>query len=914
MHRPLKKLGLFASILPVLSFGVTTSSSQEGELLKLKPGMLVNESGFGDALTLIDEQEFTGPFISNRPESVFSLSPQFRDKFPAQFYLDFGSVKHLSSLAIYDLNGQGNIIFSIGEPGNWTPVLTEDGVGFKTWKVHELLQSTRYLRITKESADGVFGELLLWEQTPSQHEQLLQKARLLEEAAVEKANRPTIDLGQPFGKLKLIEEISPEATLDEQQFRQSASNATEIQQILGRPLRVLEPGNTAAYFAYRIGQFKLLEAGKPYLLTVEFADDVPRSFGIANRGGEISQGIFTGSAVGDVYFTYTNNNLESLQIPQSGEIKEYRQIFYLSDRSAGIEVPRGGGERPNEPENGFWVIFNVPNSQNMLGSAGAAIGKVRLFEIDDIEQMMPTRVELPEGLPKRHIFAREEMGDGVINSVSAIERAYDDPVEMYRHKATIYRFLGINTVCKDLLEFGSTQGWDTVNGDWYTPHKFPQLWSGIIDVSTEQGLDLMPYYEYAGSKGKLGLGMEQRAEPLRGPGDYTHVQWTEMTRADLTDPDTLEDFKKVLELTIIRHKDRGNFLGAWLRPRVSQLAIGFADATRQRFGQEANNGKTPTRLELQEDAQLLNRYYDWWYGKRKEFLTSIRDYLRQNGINDAKVLYTTVTGETGPSIWEPGWGAASAFVTDQPDHWKSQLTGEAYEKFRVLPYDQVAHDGTQGKMAQAFPKTWGEWEWNHGAPPADPSRYKDSEGIFMTYPFNRLYTVAMGSGISEFESDGQLAAVRFYPLNENTRDKLLGYFVADYERVGNYGLLEEANLVAHSNPTYLGFLSGYNLNTGFPMEVRRFNQNFLALPALPSELLSSASSNEAVVVRQIESPNDGVWFAVVNTGWEPVTVELNLPTSGPLLNAVTGEAVDGAQGGQVRLDLDPAELRSFRVK
>ena len=112
---------------------------------------------------------------------------------------------------------------------------------------------------------------------------------------------------------------------------------------------------------------------------------------------------------------------------------------------------------------------------------------------------------------------------------------------------------------------------------------------------------------------------------------YTQIQWVESANADITDPDTDADFKKMLDLTVLHLKDKASFAGVWLRTR-GQTPVGFGDATRARFAAEANGGHPVTRVQLKSDKDLYGRYMEWWEGRRRAFLTSLRDYLRANGV------------------------------------------------------------------------------------------------------------------------------------------------------------------------------------------------------------------------------------------------------------------------------------------
>ena len=142
----------------------------------------------------------------------------------------------------------------------------------------------------------------------------------------------------------------------------------------------------------------------------------------------------------------------------------------------------------------------------------------------------------------------------------------------------------------------------------------------------QRGFTVLPYYEYSGSKGEKGLGNERRAKPLTRDDAFSHIKWIESANADITDPDTYEDFKKMLEITVLWQRDKAKFAGIWLRPR-SQLPMGFGDGTRKRFADEANGGVQVSREDLKSDKQLLAKYEQWWFGKRQQFLTAMRDYL-----------------------------------------------------------------------------------------------------------------------------------------------------------------------------------------------------------------------------------------------------------------------------------------------
>lgn len=763
----------------------------------------------------------------------------------------------------------------------------------------------------------------------------------------EPGGRPLVNAGEPFGMLPLVCEINCADTNTGPGFVDYPPGASRVEDILGVPCRTLTPEDgVPKFFAYVVGKEAGLQAGKSYALTVDYPNDQPRGFQILNWGCETAMGLGTGSSVGDALKgLYVNHNPESLAYPLSGEMETWSQFFFLHDRFADIKRPRGLKVRPMTPNDGFFVIISQFDGKKDPLSVGAAVSRIRLFEIPDPAALALTISYPPEGLPRRHIFWREEMADGVVAMGHKPEekdpalRGVTNPVDWYRYKCELMRFLGINTFCKDLLEFGHNQGWDSTlpergANDWFYQSPTPRLWEDILTMLGDYGFSVLPYYEYAGSIGgnsSLAIGAQRRCERLSGGKDYTHIPWVHKTTADLADPDFLDDARRLLDYTIVRYKDKIPFLGAWFRPRPEGNPISFNEKDLARFSTEANEQEAVSREQLRKDPQLLERYYQWWFAKRREFLEGLADHLREQVNPDAFVLYTTDASEPGVSLraetFRPEgeqnpWKWKQVVCTDQPGVWWNLLNApryagdKSYQFLKVADFRQALAQDAYRDSLQAWAGNWGNFEWQHACPKSDPEHYADSGKAMLSYSFNRLYTVASDKAFDTFRTKRGLAMVRHYALNENemtiNKDDLLGYFVADVERNGAYCMMAEARAMAHGDPRYLGYLVGNNFNRGFPQVVRAFNAAFLSLPALPGHVLPDASSDPEVVVREIVTPQHGNWLAIVNTGFTAKKVEVVLPSHGEVTDAPSGAAVP-VEKGRVALNLYPGQLRSLRL-
>lgn len=721
------------------------------------------------------------------------------------------------------------------------------------------------------------------------------------------------ELAATFGPLRLVDQVDCGAEDASHPLLESAPGVSRVEDLLGRRCRVLTPSARPGYFAYVLGKGKSLTPGDACVLAIDCPEDRPRTVQIVNRGAETFLGFHTGGALGDCLLGYTQNNNESLtRVPLSGTYQTCQSLFFLHDRFPDIVRQRDGHKRPRRPEDGFHVIVVQPEAADDPLSAGAAIARIRLYQVEK-PQSLPARLHLPPaGLPRRYVFSREEMADSNVEGLREKEPALARMDRFFEFKARNARFLGMNAFCTDLLEFGHNQGWDSGDDAWFIRGPDPQRWEKMVRMLAGQGLDVIPYYEYAGS---MGLNRQVPSSPLRGPGQpYTHITWSENYHLDVTDPASLADIRRLLDCTVVRHREQVRFIGAWFRNRVSHVPISFSDKCLARFAQEARAGAAVTREQLKADARLLNEYREWWLLKRRAFFADVAGYLREKLGPEAVLLWTNWSNEAGPPL--PG---GRSVVTDDPATWR-KLLADSKEKVQALDLGDLTRGDAYLKAITAWPFTWAEWEWQHAEPRADPEHYRDVPGVLFTYPIHRAYSASRAEDFAAFRGPAGLAVARMAPLNEHRDGGLVGYYLSDVERAGPTCMLTEALAVANGDPRYLAYLHGGTPARGFPAYVRRFYAAFLALPAVPGENCDPACADPRVRVRLFRTEKHGTYIAVVNTDVVPKAVDVTLPLVGPAVSdAATqtrlGEAQATVRDGKIvlHLELDAAELRALHA-
>ncbi len=564
----------------------------------------------------------------------------------------------------------------------------------------------------------------------------------------------------------------------------------------------------------------------------------------------------------------------------------------------------------------------------------------------------------------------------------------------FEYKMRLSKVLGFNVFTKDLLEFGLNQGIDTSGyggGAWITGTRVA-YWPEVTQKANSYGLEVMPYFEYYGALGggtftttncpsvnltgdnmcatafggdsayqcKMpwaatqakcflpSYGAQKSCEPLtRAEKRYTGFGWIEVRGClDVTDPKALDDVKKLLNANILDLKSGANFAGAWFRSRVGSWPISFSEATRARYA--ADRGiSIPTKAALRASSTMRADYHSWWEAKRRDYLLAIRNYLRtgkngNDGIVNASVLFTSYH-EEGLPIPTPGYQDTKV-VTDDTSTW-STITNDERWKYRfasMSSLDWLTNTRYAKTLSYWLLPTEAEFmgtgefdEFAHGTPPADPENYQNDEGVLMTMPFARQYTVADTNLLQKFSTSNGMALVRHFPLNEDDgkgnydvdstdghfnnwpMSGHFGYFVSDTERSTPHTMLAEVKGVANADPFWIGYLSSNSFNTGAPQDLRRFNAAYLAWPAQLSTKVLTASNDPEVIVRDMVT-SGGKFVAVFNTGMAAKTavqITLSATRMGAVTsveNRVSGQTLT-VTNGKITIDMSVADFKVFYI-
>lgn len=737
---------------------------------------------------------------------------------------------------------------------------------------------------------------------------------------------------EAYGDLTLVDEVDC-ATDTTHEFHVHSNGVTQVETILGSACRTMaHPNGESGFFSYRIGKGKGLVAHDMYLLVVEYPEDVPRTATLINRAMNSRNGFHTGISVGETMVAHIigQTHPESMNVPLSGAYKRLEQVMFLNENVFPYNTTDSYIDSESE---GFDVIIHVFSAADAPDSAGAAVRAIRLYRMND-EKGLATSINYPAGnAPKRHVTWRDEMGKH--NAYSSNADRYDN----FRMKMRLMKELGIDTWSRDMLEFGYNQYWDVSyanngNSNWF--YGTADYWTTEIEIYANAGIYLLPFYEYAGSRGPGGLGVNsarKAVQMFRGGygGHYNlfvqNANGASGSNVDITDDAAYTDFAAILDCTILRYKDRANFLGAWIRNRGS-MPVSFSANARNRFCTDTGRATGSVSIDdlsnvaeygdeayryicqMMKKPALYQEYRTWWNGKRAQWLKAMQQHLADGGLAGAKVYFSGVWGEAG---WEL---QNLAYYRD----YYNRVAAEDADAWKALSGSDAATCGI-GEMSWNYTHygidndsfTWFPDEYNHAAPRNDPETYTNVSDVAICYPYHGVHTTIPASAATYRNASGDLFFSRHFCLYEGCGNGV-GYFTTEMDRCGRAIMLPELYALAYQDPTLIGFMQGGHLARNCTKEFRDFNEHFLSLPAVKGDVMWGGGWGvKPYTIRKYKTA-DATYYAIVNTSSQSFdnSQKYLSDESGTftLYDTVTGETTT-LGGGYARFTLEPFQLKVY---
>ena len=722
---------------------------------------------------------------------------------------------------------------------------------------------------------------------------------------------------EDYGALTLVDEIDCSLSLEDDpdhMFREYPSGWSTVEDILDVPTRVMaHKSDTCCYVSWRVGKGKGIVPNEPYVLVVDYPDEAPRSVTVFNFGNATRHGYHTGWTAGDSWSPpYVTQSIESWAIPYSGETKQLVQVMVPFEKS---KQYNGSDSRIYMDTEGFDLNFGIIKAGEAPDSVGLAVSAIRLYKIDSYDVARP-RIPYPaEGLPRRIVTSREEMGDGDDFA------GFKHPQDFYKGRAKMIRLLGMNTCSKDLLEFGYMQNFPgSHRWGWATDY-----WTEIVDNLAAEDVSILPFYEYHGSRGSAGWGYVEDNKPwtlnsVKNEAwkyQFSNQSYVYNCMMDMTSDEALWDLQNLYQVTIQPYLGKANFLGMWIRNRGA-MGMGFSPRAVARFNSETSRSVTRQDLYDSRNAgtDLYKAYRAWWYGKRCNVFKSLQATIK-NGIGDNAKLYYSNTIEEPGEFWANWGNPRPAFISNEEGY---TYQGQNFNEFTGKNWSTDVGAAARKYWSNALNADGPSWtesiEIHHSCPVDDPHNYTNLNHVALCYPFNTVWTVADKTASARYRNkSGDLPFVRHYSLNENdfrnaSNSEICGYYTCDWDHAGRAVMLSELYAMSYDDPTMLAYLFTANLVRNDSTYVREFNLNYLSLPALKGEALVGGEWPATFTVRRWVT-DKGTYWAVINCDSKPWSGQVDFRTeAAQIWHTVSGEALP-LSGGKANLELEPFQMVCF---
>lgn len=181
--------GIAVLALLFFSFSVHSTTSVYSDIKKLSltpANVYLADDGIstGDPSKLLDNQSNVGdPAAGDASNNNTPLDPDdfWRSTNGAHentAIIDFGEEVRIEYVYIYDTNGVGDVVFSVGEPDRFTPVTAFNTNMYRTWRQVDINAVSRYLSITNPTGYVGIPEIVVYGRTSEFQFSALKKLEL----------------------------------------------------------------------------------------------------------------------------------------------------------------------------------------------------------------------------------------------------------------------------------------------------------------------------------------------------------------------------------------------------------------------------------------------------------------------------------------------------------------------------------------------------------------------------------------------------------------------------------------------------------------------------------------------------------------------------------------------------------------
>ncbi|MFH1477497.1 MAG: hypothetical protein ABIH24_08430, partial [Verrucomicrobiota bacterium] len=251
---------------------------------------------------------------------------------------------------------------------------------------------------------------------------------------------------------------------------------------------------------------------------------------------------------------------------------------------------------------------------------------------------------------------------------------------------------------------------------------------------------------------------------------------------------------------------------------------------------------------------------------------------------------------------------------DMPEFWGAKRSGE-------LPHLVYPEDMDMIKMLSEPGSIYSDRRVG-----CNPTLYANDKGIVYWAPVHYKYTADNPKFLNFFRTGEGVAIGNAFPYNEEPyHANCFGLHAAStIEHAGPFCMMEEILSMVHADPTRIMENMWQPLQRGFPEYARAFAAAYLALPAMPSEVLADAVQprDDAIVVRQYKT-DYGIYLAVISRAFDlrernlTVTVKTDPASVAQVQDLVTGKDVAfkkaGGDGIRFAVTTRSMQLQSFLV-